>query len=112
MVDVDGSSSPILDGLTVQLPSRLLASSEGWRPPGAQSTFIKLLFRECCSHCIDSSHMTASSSLRGVDSVHLQILRVDNVVYDLESDWARPHLCKLARHVPWPVWKRFIRDHV
>jgi len=29
-----------------------------------------------------------------------------------EGDWARRHLCKLARHGPWPVWKRFIRDHV
>jgi len=28
------------------------------------------------------------------------------------GDWARPHLCKLARHGPWPVRKRFIRDHV
>jgi len=25
---------------------------------------------------------------------------------------ARPHLCKLARHWPWLVQKRFIRDHV
>jgi len=29
-----------------------------------------------------------------------------------EGDWARLHLCKLARHGPWPVRKRFIRDHV
>jgi len=29
-----------------------------------------------------------------------------------EDDWARPHLCKLARHGPWPVRKRFLRDHV
>jgi len=29
-----------------------------------------------------------------------------------EGDWARPHLCKLARHGPWPVWKRFVGDHV
>jgi len=29
-----------------------------------------------------------------------------------EGAWARPHLCKLARHGPGPVWKRFIRDHV
>jgi len=28
-----------------------------------------------------------------------------------EGDWARPHLCKLARHGPWPVRKRFIRNH-
>ena len=29
-----------------------------------------------------------------------------------EGDWKRPHLCKLARHEPWPVRKQFIRDHV
>jgi len=29
-----------------------------------------------------------------------------------EGDWARPNLCKLARHGPWPVRKRFIRDRV
>jgi len=29
-----------------------------------------------------------------------------------ENDLARPHLCKVAQHWPWPVWKRFIRDHV
>ena len=28
------------------------------------------------------------------------------------GDWVRPHLCKLARHGPWPVRKRFISDHV
>ena len=28
-----------------------------------------------------------------------------------EGDWARPHLCKLARHGPWLVQKRFIRNH-
>ena len=45
------------------------------------------LFRECCSRC-RFQRMTASPHpLRGVDSVHLQILlmgtRVDNVVHDL-----------------------------
>ena len=29
-----------------------------------------------------------------------------------EGHWARPHLCKLARHGPWPVRKWLIRDHV
>ena len=29
-----------------------------------------------------------------------------------EGDLVRPHLCKLARHGPWPVWKWFIRDCV
>ena len=29
-----------------------------------------------------------------------------------EGDCARPHLSKLAWHGPWPVRKRFIRDHV
>ena len=27
-----------------------------------------------------------------------------------EGDWARPHLCKLAWHGPWPVWKQFRRS--
>jgi len=27
-------------------------------------------------------------------------------------EWARPHLCQLARHGLWPVRKRFIRDNV
>ena len=29
-----------------------------------------------------------------------------------EGDWARPHLCKPARHGPRPVRKRFTRDRV
>jgi len=29
-----------------------------------------------------------------------------------EGDWARPNLCRLARHGPWPGRKWFIRDHV
>ena len=29
-----------------------------------------------------------------------------------QGDWARPHLCKLARYGPWPARQRFIRDHV
>ena len=27
------------------------------------------------------------------------------------GDLARPHLCRTAWHRPWPVWKRFSRDH-
>ena len=60
--------------------------------------------------------------LCGVDSVYLQILLMGNVstmwfvIYrwpqSQEGDWTRPHLCKLARRGPWPVQKRFIRDHV
>jgi len=56
--------------------------------------------------------------LRGVDSVHLQILYNGHVLtmwfmvcrrpQSQEGDWVRPRLCKLARHEPWPVWKRFI----
>ena len=29
-----------------------------------------------------------------------------------EGDWARPRLCKSARHGPWPARKRYTRDHV
>jgi len=29
-----------------------------------------------------------------------------------KGDWARPHLCKLARHGPWLARKRFIEGHV
>ena len=61
--------------------------------------------------------------LCGVDSVHLQMLWMGTCQKTMwfmvcrwpqsqAGDWARPHLCKLAWHGPWPVRKRFIRDHV
>jgi len=35
-----------------------------------------------------------------------------HTIQQQEGDWVRPDLCKLAQHGPWPVRKRFIRDHV
>ena len=71
---------------------------------------------------VDSSHMTMSSSASWSrfsppsDFVNRHVLTMWFMVcrrpQSQEGDWARPHLCKLARHGPWPVWKWFIRDHV
>ena len=71
---------------------------------------------------VDSSHMTASSfvswsrfslpsnSVNGhVSTMWFMVCRWPS---SQEGDWVRPNLCKLARHGPWPVRKRFIRDHV
>jgi len=67
--------------------------------------------------------MTASSSAFGVDSVRLHIMLMGTCRQC--GSWsvaghnhrkvtrpARPHLCRLAGHGPWPVQKRFIRDTV
>jgi len=79
------------------------------------------LFRKCCSRC-RFQRMTASSSaswsrfspptnfVNGhVSTMWFMVCRWPQ---SQECDWARPHLCKLARHGPWPARKRFIRDHV
>jgi len=71
---------------------------------------------------VDSSHMTAASSaswsrlsppsncVNGhVSTMWFMVCRWPQ---SQEGDWERPHLCKLARHEPSPVWKQFIRDHV
>ena len=71
---------------------------------------------------VDSSHMTASSSaswswfslpsnfVNGqVSTMWFMVCRWPQ---SQEGDWARPHLCKLAQQWPWPVRKRFIKDHV
>ena len=78
-----------------------------------------LLFCMCCNR-LDSSHMTASSSAswcrlsppsnfanRHVSTIWFMVCHWPQ---SQEGDWARLHLCKLARH--GPVQKRFIRDHV
>ena len=70
---------------------------------------------------VDSSHMTASSSaswssfsppsnfVNGhMSTVWFMVCRWPQS----QGDWVRPHLCKLARHGPWPFRKRFIRDCV
>jgi len=72
---------------------------------------------------VDSSHMTTSSSAsRSRYSLHLKNFVNGHVStmwfmvcrwpQSQEGDWERLHLCKSARHGPWPVQKRFIRDHV
>ena len=71
---------------------------------------------------VDSSHMTASSSAswsrfsppsnfvkRHLSTMCFMVCRWPQ---PQEDDRARPHLCKLARHGPGPVRKRFIGDHV
>jgi len=65
---------------------------------------------------VDSSHMTASSSASWsrfsspsnfinwhVSTMWFMVCRWPQ---SQEGDWARPHLCKLALHGPWPVRKR------
>jgi len=69
---------------------------------------------------LDSSHMTASSFVswsrfsppsKFVNG-HVSTTFVMVWPQSQESDWARPHLCKLAWHEPWSVGKRFITYHV
>jgi len=69
---------------------------------------------------VDCSHMTASSSapwrrfrprsyfVNGHMSTMWFV--VSCWPQSQEGDSARPHLCKLAWHGPWPSQKRFIRD--
>ena len=71
---------------------------------------------------VDSSHMTASSSASwsrfsppsNYVNVHVSTMwfMVCRWPQSQEGDWARPQLCKLARHGPWPVRKWSITDHV
>jgi len=70
----------------------------------------------------DSSHMTASLSASwnrfslpsNFVNGHVSTMwfMVCHWPQSKEGDWVRPNLCKLARHGPWPVQKRFIRDHL
>ena len=65
------------------------------------------IFRKCCSRCIGSSHMTASSSASwskfsppsNFVNGHVSIMwfMVCRLPASQEGDWARPHLRKLAR---------------
>jgi len=71
---------------------------------------------------VGSSHMTASSSASWSrfdqpsnfvnGHVSTTWFMVCHWPQSQECDWARPHLCKLVRHGPWPVWKWFIRHHI
>ena len=71
---------------------------------------------------VDSSHVTASSSASwsrfsppsNLVNGHVSTMwfMVCRWPQSQEGEWARPHLCKFAWHGPWPVRKRFSRDHV
>jgi len=71
---------------------------------------------------VDSSRMTASTSASwsrfsvpsNVVTGHVSKMwfMVCRWPQSQEGDWARPHLCKLARKGLRPVRKRFIGDHV
>ena len=76
------------------------------------------LFCKCCSRyrfqpydsALWSRFSPSSSFVNGhVSTMWFMVCRWPQ---SQEGDQARPHLCKLARHGPWPVRKRFIRDHV
>jgi len=89
------------------------------------TAWFHYLFRECCSRCrFQPPHnITASSSaswsrfsppsnfVNGHVSTMWRFM-VCRWPQSQAGDSARPHLWKLARHGPWPVRKRFIRDHV
>ena len=89
---------------------------------GLPSTDRLIIYFASGAVAVDSSHMTASSSTlwcrfsppSNFVNGHVSTMwfMVCCWPQSQEGDWARPHLCKLARHGPWPVWKRFIRDHV
>jgi len=90
-----------------------------------QTTALRNLYIYFASAAVavDSSHVTASSSAswsrfsppsnfaNGHVSTMCRFV-VCRWSQSQEGDWTRSHLCKLARHAPWPVQKQFIRDHV
>jgi len=75
-----------------------------------------LLFCKCCCRCRFQPYDCCHHPFHGVDSVHLQILLTGmcrqcgswSVTGHIHRKviWVRPHLCKLARHGPWPVHQR------
>ena len=69
----------------------------------------------------DSSYLTAlsSASWSTIAAVSLQILLTSTTWFMVccwpqphVDDLTRPHLCRFARHAPWPVQKRLSTDHV
>jgi len=81
---------------------------------------LLLLFWECCSRCrfqpcdciicfIEYIQFTLNFVIGHVSTMRFIVCRWPRLQ---EGDRARPHLCKLAWHGPWPVQKRFIRNHV
>ena len=85
-------------------------------------SFIPQLYFVSAVVAVASSHMSSSSSAswtRFSPPSNFVNGHVSTVWFmaclwpqSQKGDWARPHLCKLARHGPWPVRKRFIRNHV
>jgi len=75
-----------------------------------------------CPVAVDSTHMTALSSvswsrfspLSNFVNGHVSTMWfvVRRWPQSHGGDGERPYLCKLAWHGPWPVRKRFIRNHV
>jgi len=70
---------------------------------------------------VDSSHMAVSSTtswsrfclpsnfVNGhVSTMWFMVCRDCCWPRSQQGDWARPHLCKLARHGPWPIPKKFV----
>jgi len=88
----------------------------------SQAGVVSYYYFASAAVAIDSSHMTASSSaywsrfslLSNFVNRHVLTMwfMVCRSLQSQKGDWARPHLCKLAWHGPWPVRKWFIRDHV
>ena len=103
---------PLLDSILLTLNS-YSCSCVTWR----------IIYFVSAAFAVDSSHMTAASSAswsRFSPPSHFVNGHMSTMWFMVcrwpqsqEGDWARPHLCKLSRHGPWPVWNhRFIRDHV
>ena len=80
--------------------------------------FLTIYYFMSAAVTVDSSHTTASSSnlwsrfsppsnfVNGnVSTMWFMVCRWPQ---SQEGDWARPHLCKIARHEHWPVRKRSI----
>jgi len=90
-----------------------------WTPVWTAALFI---YFASAAVAVDPSHMTASSfaswsrfsppSNFGNGHVSTMWYMVCRKPESQEGDWTRPHLCELAHHGPWPVQKRFIRNHV
>ena len=93
-----------------------------YRHLGNQQIAVSHIYFASAAVAVDSSHTTASLSASWSrfsppsNSVNGRVLTMWFMVcrwpQSPEGDWTRPHICKLAWHGPWPVQKRFIRDHV
>ena len=109
-------------------PNQLRQSTEGIRLTITLTLTQCWCYGQVCYYyfasaavAVDSGHMTASSYaawnrlsppsnfVNGhVPTMWFMVCRWPQWQ---EGDWACPHLCKLARHWPWLVRKRFVKDH-